>query len=249
MRLHWLLPSVSGIPVLMYHRVWQGISDGLTITPENIKEHWTYLKNEGYHPLGLTEFIQIVKEGKKYPKKSILISFDDGYKNNLQYVYPLLREMGWQAVFFIVCDTLDNTATKEHDPINAKMTVEELKQLDPSVVQLALHGYHHEDFTNAGLDELSGIIQSSIKAFDNSGLVFHKVLAYPYGARPKNKSSFDAFKDWMFKNGIEAAFRIGNKPSRVPAPDMYEIKRIDIKGTDSIDDLKIKLRKGKLKPF
>jgi len=249
MRLHWLLPSISGIPVLMYHRIWPGISDGLTITPEKLKEQWAYLKNEGYQTLDLNEFLQIAKEGKQYPEKSILISFDDGYKNNLQYVYPLLKEMSWQAVFFIICDTLDNTATKENDPVNAKMNIEELKQLDPSIVQLALHGYHHEDFTNAGVDELSGIIQSSVKAFENSGLVFHKVLAYPYGARPKNKSSFKTFKNWMLKNGIEAAFRIGNKPCKVPANDIYEIKRIDIKGTDSIEDLKIKLKKGKLKPF
>jgi hypothetical protein len=49
--------------------------------------------------------------------------------------------------------------------------------------------------------------------------------------------------------GIEAAFRIGNKPQRSPATDLYELKRIDIRGGDSLEEFKIKLRKGKLKPF
>ena len=53
----------------------------------------------------------------------------------------------------------------------------------------------------------------------------------------------------MKENNIDAAFRIGNQVCRIPAPDIYEIRRIDIKGTDTMDDFRIKLRKGKLKPF
>jgi len=249
MRLHWLLPTIKGIPVLMYHRVWPGVSDGLTITPEKLKEQWLYLKNEGYKTLALDEFIQITKTGREFDERSILISFDDGYKNNLQYAYPLLKELNWKAVFFIVAETLSNTARIDKDPLNAKMTVEELRQLDPSVVQLALHGFHHEDFTNATTEEISVILQKSIKLFQDTGLEFHKVLAYPFGARPKNKTTFDAIKKMMREIGIDAAFRIGNKPAKVPVSDIFDIKRIDIKGTDDMKDFKIKLRKGKLKPF
>ena len=87
-------------------------------------------------------------------------------------------------------------------------------------------------------------LQSAMEVFDDSGLTWHKVLAYPYGARPAAE-----MKVIMSGMGIKAAFRIGNKVSEVPAPDMFEIKRIDIKGTDTQADFRIKLRKGKLKPF
>jgi hypothetical protein len=60
---------------------------------------------------------------------------------------------------------------------------------------------------------------------------------------------FPQLKRIMAEMGIKAAFRIGNKVSEVPAPDMYELKRIDIKGTDTVADFKIKIKKGKLKPF
>ncbi|MBS1689939.1 MAG: polysaccharide deacetylase family protein [Bacteroidetes bacterium] len=245
--LHWLLPSIKGIPVLMYHRVWPGTNDGLTISPEKLKQQWQYLKNEGCSTLSLSQFVDIVKNKLPYPKKSILLTFDDGYRNNLQYVYPLLKELNWSAAFFIIADTL--TQTKDEPEINRKMNLQELKSLDPSIVQLALHGLHHEHFSRLTNEQIQEVLEQSIQAFEMSSLPFHKVLAYPYGDRPKNKKQFDELKSWMKTNGIEAAFRIGNKVVKIPAPDVYEIKRIDIKGTDTMDQFRIKLKKGKLKPF
>ena len=127
------------------------------------------------------------------------------------------------------------------------MDLEQLKLLDPAIVQLAMHGYAHENMSKATLAETQEALQQSLNAFESSGLNWHPVLAYPYGAMPGK--DFPQLKKIMAEMGIKAAFRIGNKVCRVPAPDMYELKRIDIKGADTIADLKIKIRKGKLKPF
>src|SRR5437868_2498705 len=107
MRLHWLLPAIKGIPVLMYHRVWPGLNDGLTITPEGLREQWLYLKEQGYNTVSLLDFLEIIKGNKSYEPGTILITFDDGYHNNLTYVYPLLQELSLQATIFIIGDTLD----------------------------------------------------------------------------------------------------------------------------------------------
>jgi len=231
----------------MYHRVWPDTNDGLTISPEKLKEQWLYLKKEGYNTLSLSQFSAIIKNKLPYPEKSILLTFDDGYYNNLQYVYPLLKELNWTAVFFIIADTLNKT---EDEPgINRKMNLQELKSLDPAIVQFGLHGFHHEHFSQLTNEQIQKVLEQSIQVFEGNSLPFHKVLAYPYGDRPKDKKQFDELKSWMKANGIEAAFRIGNKVAKIPVKDVYEIKRIDIKGTDTMDQFKIKLRKGKLKPF
>ncbi|HXS35202.1 MAG TPA: polysaccharide deacetylase family protein [Flavipsychrobacter sp.] len=249
MRLHWLLPTRKGISVLMYHRVWPGMGDGLTITPEKLKEQWTFLRNEGYHILSLNDFIQIIQGTEMALPKSVLLTFDDGYRNNLTYVYPLLKEFNWTATFLIVANTLNGEATEEVDSVKQQMTPEELLSIDTSVVQFGLHGYHHEDFGKLQLAEMKRVTEQSIQAFQNRGLSFYKVFAYPYGARPKNKAVFGEFKNWMKSIGMEAAFRIGNKVNELPIKDVFEVERIDIKGTDNMEDFKIKLKKGKLKPF
>jgi peptidoglycan/xylan/chitin deacetylase (PgdA/CDA1 family) len=248
MRLHWLLPTIKGIPVLMYHKVWEGVNDRMTIAPDRLSRHWEWLKKKGYQAITLPEFLAAAKKGV-YHKNTILITFDDGYTNNLQYVYPLLKSLNWAATFFIIADNVDGTAEQSKHITNKKMNLAELKQLDPAVVQLGMHGYNHENFSKTNIDGIKKIIEKSLYAFDNSGLVYHNVLAYPYGARPEKSAEFTELKKWMQEKGMEAAFRIGNQVCKIPAPDLYEIKRIDIRGTDSIEDLKIKLKKGKLKPF
>jgi hypothetical protein len=92
-------------------------------------------------------------------------------------------------------------------------------------------------------------LKSAIDAFNGSRLVFHRVFAYPYGGRPKERATKAEFRQKMKNIGVTAAFRIGNQVSKVPVPDIFEIKRIDIRGTDTLDEFRIKLKKGKLKPF
>jgi peptidoglycan/xylan/chitin deacetylase (PgdA/CDA1 family) len=248
MRFDWLLPSIAGIPVLMYHRVWPGLNDGLTITPEKLREQWLYLKEQGYNTVSLPDFLDIIKGKKAFSPKTILLTFDDGYHNNLTYVYPLLKELNWQAAIFIIADTLDGTA-KAQDGMDQRLSITDMLSFDPAIIQLGLHGYSHEDFNQAGVEGIKDIMRRSVAAFEQSKLPYHKVLAYPYGARPKNSAVLKTMKQWFAEFGLEAAFRIGNQVSKVPAPDIYEIRRIDIKGTDSLADFKIKLKKGKLKPF
>ncbi len=240
----WLLPSGKGIPVLMYHKVWPGVNDGLTITPEKLREQWTILKQEGYTAISLPEYLEIVTGKKPHSAKVVLLTFDDGYRNNFTYAYPLLKEFGWKATFFIIGNTLAGAGNQKESGPEQKMTLQELKTLDPAIVQLAVHGYEHENMSQISSAQSQSALQSAIEVFDDSGLTWHKVLAYPYGARPAAE-----MKLIMAGMGIKAAFRIGNKVSEVPALDMFEIKRIDIKGTDTPADFRIKLRKGKLKPF
>ena len=249
MRLHWLLPDIKGIPVLMYHRIWPGQQDGLTLTPEQLREQWIYLKKEGYTALSMRDFLSIVKGEKTAPKKAVLLTFDDGYHNNLTHVYPLLQELDWCAAIFIIGDTLDGTAAPEAEEINRKLSIEELKQMNEKHIQLGLHGYHHENFSKINAMEIKEAMQQSFNAFHHAGITFEPVVAYPYGSRPKDAATLTEMKGHFREMGLQAAFRIGNKPERIPSSDIYEIKRIDIRGEDTLTDFKIKLRKGKLKPF
>lgn len=233
----------------MYHRIWPGRRDGLTLTPEQLREQWSYLKQAGYRALSMTEFLDIAAGKQQAAGKCVLLTFDDGYHNNLVHVYPLLQEFGWCATIFIIADTLDGTATQSADEIDRKLSVAELRGMSRKYIQLGLHGYHHENFSKCTAAEIGEITRQSFKAFKDQGIIFEQVLAYPYGARPKEQSILQEMKTVLKQAGLQAAFRIGNKPQRMPVTELMEIKRIDIRGEDSLTDFKIKLRKGKLKPF
>jgi peptidoglycan/xylan/chitin deacetylase (PgdA/CDA1 family) len=186
--------------------------------------------------------------GEAAPAKSFLLTFDDGYRNNLDYVFPLLKEFGWQATIFIIAGTLDGSLETE-EGINQKLSLADLNAMIDTHVNLGLHGYHHENFSETSMEDIRQAMLKSFSAFDEAGIAYEKVLAYPYGRRPKSAREFEELKEWMAEQGVLAAFRIGNKPQKSPAGDIYELKRIDIRGEDTLEDFKIKLRKGKLKPF
>jgi len=248
MNFHWLLPEQKGIPVLMYHRIWPDFRDRITQTPEQLEEQFLFLKQKGYQTISLPEYLALVKGEVPMVGNKVLITFDDGYYNNLAYVYPLLKRLQMKATFFIIGDSLEGNLSS-NDPLNRKMDIADLQSLDSTVVQLAMHGFHHENFKTTPAEELKQAMLKTIAIFKENNIFLHKALAYPFGGRPKDTNVFNGLKQWMLENGIEAAFRIGNAVSRVPAPDMYELKRIDIRGTDSLEEFKIKLRKGKLNPF
>ena len=56
---------------------------------------------ENYHAITMEELIAYYDEGYDFPENSVLLTFDDGYIDNYQYVLPILREYGMQGSFFV----------------------------------------------------------------------------------------------------------------------------------------------------
>lgn len=94
------MKSTHTIPVLMYHHVRPG-GGMIATTPEHFAEHLEWLVRHGYTALSADEFARHLREGGA-PRRSILITFDDGYLDNWVYAAPLLQRFGLKAVIFIV---------------------------------------------------------------------------------------------------------------------------------------------------
>lgn len=88
--------------VLLYHRVEILDSDPqlLAVTPDLFYEQINFLK-KNYHPLTTEEFYHQLCDKKPLPPKSILITFDDGYADNLIKALPVLESLNTEALFFI----------------------------------------------------------------------------------------------------------------------------------------------------
>jgi peptidoglycan/xylan/chitin deacetylase (PgdA/CDA1 family) len=221
------------------------VTDALTLPPEQLEEQWNYLKWAGYHALSLSDFRAIVAGTMECPPNSLLITFDDGYKNNLTYVYPLLQKLGWCATVFIIAGTLDGTfSSKEHVPMHELMDINDLRQIDHRVIQLAMHGYHHENFAHYPSAEIHAILKRSIDLFKANKLAVDNVVAYPYGRVPLTQSQLDKFKQCFTGLDISLAFKTGYGICTLPVKDKYMLPRIDIAGTDSIDEVLSKITYG-----
>lgn len=90
----------SGLPILMYHHVspFPGL---VTVSPETFRAQIAALASAGWKTIGTAE-LEAFYRGAPLPDKSVLITFDDGYLDNLVYAHPVLAEFGMKAVIFLV---------------------------------------------------------------------------------------------------------------------------------------------------
>lgn len=235
------LTKQKSIRILMYHQVLPksfGFKDNLVVTTENLEMQLKYIQSK-YK----TVFFKDLEQEKNTENK-IILTFDDGYYNNLQYLIPLLEKFQMKATIFIPTEFIQNN-TKGNERIY--MNFEELKSLNPNLVELALHSHTHRNFSQLSIEESEADLLKNIKILEEEKIDFTKVLAYPYGKFPKEKYKKQAFFTMLQKNGIISAMRIGNNVASYPFKNKYEVKRIDIKYGDTLNTFKWKLMFGKTK--
>jgi len=88
------------IVILMYHRV-NIIQKELCVTEENFKRQLAYLKKKNYNIISLDLAVNMIRTGE-IKKKSIVLTFDDGYEDFYTNAWPLLKQYGYSSIAYIV---------------------------------------------------------------------------------------------------------------------------------------------------
>ncbi len=107
-------PAPRAIPVIMYHNVgrdYPGWPWNYLVTPLDVFEgHMRILKERGWTTITLEELHAHVAEGARVPERSIVLTFDDGYRDNYVYAFPILKKYGHRAVIWMSTDFVDPRA-------------------------------------------------------------------------------------------------------------------------------------------
>lgn len=234
--------STENVRILMYHKVLPEKQifgkDFLTVSAEDLEKQFEYIK-KNYNTLFFNELTT-----QSHLKYKLILTFDDGYLNNLQYLVPLLQKHQLKATIFIPTGLIQSD---ESDQNRDMMTFEEIRSLNPEYVEIALHSHAHKNYSQISLQEAADDLRENIRNLEEKEIPFTKVLAYPYGKFPKKGEQKKEFFAMLEKAGITSAVRIGNNIASYPWKNKFEIKRIDIKGGDSFSVFKWKLRLGKIK--
>ena len=237
---------MSKLPILMYHNVCENekSSKGLTISISNLENQFRYLAENNYKSFHLSE----LENTFVIQDKSIVITFDDVTENQLIYALPILLKYKLKATFFVPFAFIGKSDLW-NDGVNKIMSIEQLKSLDTSVVELGLHSFFHKKYATLSTSEINDDFNECFKIIKQNNLKIYYAVAYPYGNYPKKGSKKETFISVLEQNNIKMGLRIGNKINSFPFKNPYEINRIDIKGQDGLLKFKLKLRFGKLKLF
>ena len=127
-------PNNNGVIILCYHDVGP-VNSIWSVTPERLEEQFKYFKTEGYHMISLEEYLKFCRGEITLPEKSILLSFDDGYKSFYTEVFPLLKKYNYPAMMAIIA-----TWPELYSDSNFAVSWSELKTMEESgLVTIASH--------------------------------------------------------------------------------------------------------------
>jgi peptidoglycan/xylan/chitin deacetylase (PgdA/CDA1 family) len=215
--------------VLMYHRVSaDGSGDALTIPVTDLATQFQYLQQQGYAPVLLSDLVAYIQSGTPLPPKPVLITFDDGYRDNYTLLYPLLKLYAMKANIFLVASFIQREPDVGTDTY---LRVTDIQAMDAAYVEFGLHSYDHRNYKNLLPAELANDIALSKILLSTLGITFQPCVAFPYGAYPKrNLLRQRRFFGILAQNNIVAAFRIGNRINPLPLREPLLIQRFDIRG-------------------
>ena len=246
----FFIPPKKGIPILMYHKVSPGFADGLTIPAKTLETQFEYLREKNYTPLSFAELKTLHESGASLPSKPVIITFDDAYADFAEFALSLLKKFNFTATVFIPVGYLGKTNVWDQGS-DAIMSAEQIKEIAfNEKIEFGLHSFLHRNYAGLNPEDMQEDLENCSKMLNYYKIPFVNVLAYPYGSYPKkDKILKQQMKQIFLKQGLSFALRIGNRINSWPVKDPYEMKRIDIKGTDNYFTFKTKLRKGRKKLF
>jgi peptidoglycan/xylan/chitin deacetylase (PgdA/CDA1 family) len=147
----------TGLRVLLYHKV-NGLDDNPgSVPPPLFAEHVESLEGMGFRVVALDDVIASFTRGRPLPPNALLITFDDGYLDNLTNAAPVLARHGYPAVVFVSAGLVGSGVPMPHDERlaagNPLLDWEGLDAIEQLGVRVESHGVDHVPLSILSEDE------------------------------------------------------------------------------------------------
>jgi peptidoglycan/xylan/chitin deacetylase (PgdA/CDA1 family) len=169
------------VPILMYHYISKPPKGAdvyrldLSVTPENFEAQLAWLSNHGYQTITLRDLVFHLTAGRALPEKPVILTFDDGYRDNYANAFPLLKEYGYTGTFFILTRPID-----DGDP--NYLTWDMVTEMHQAGMQMQPHGCRHYDLKGKSVDLLVYEIVGPKEAIEGRTGETVRFFSYPAGS-------------------------------------------------------------------
>ena len=208
--------SKHEVAVLLYHSV---DSNGAfhAIHPKEFMRQMEYLR-KNYSIVSLDEIRKFVEKGNSLPKKSVAITFDDGYYDNYLNVYPYLRKLKLPAAIFLTTGYCGKKTPLDGIPLRM-LGWNEIEEMSRYNIIIGAHTMTHPNLQKISLEKAENEILGSKEEIEKKIGRDVNYFAYPLGLYN------DEIADLVYCLGFRGAFggkgliRKGDKPfvlKRVP---------------------------------
>lgn len=217
--------------VLAYHKVGEPPSGGwetwFYVPEATFAVHLRYLRESEWEVIALSDLLKGLIEPNSLPERAIMITFDDGYRSNLEVAVPWLLRFEYPAVLFVATDFIgrSNAFDAGIEPQEAICDWDALRELERHGIAVQSHGMSHRPMSKLSQAEQEKELRQS-KAVLEAGLGNSVMtFSYPYG---DGGTTPEMMRRMMQRAGYQAAFLYGGGPQCLPITNPYRLTRLAI---------------------
>lgn len=234
--------NADRIPVITFHRlvpekvkntkykdnVWVGSID----TFESMMK---YIYENDYKTLSSDELYDWINKKIELPKKSVMITFDDGFYEDYYLVYPILKKYKLKATTFVVGSRIKEYTEAYKENNTAFIGLDKINEIrkDYSNFEIQSHSYDLHYYNKNGKHAIKSKSKEELeKDIINNEKYEFNVMAYPFG------DYNETIEKLLEKHNYKMAFKFSPSGYVTKDSDIYAIPRIKIDGTKTLNDLK-----------
>ncbi|MDZ7336505.1 MAG: polysaccharide deacetylase family protein [candidate division KSB1 bacterium] len=217
------IESNSGIPVLMYHGLYDKNEkknklrcSPYHVTCDQFRQQMEYLTRHNYTSLSTHDLMGLLNHNEAdwdFHTKRVIITFDDGYADNFYYALPILTSCKLKAIFFVITDRINEPGY---------MSWQQLEHMVQAGMSIQSHTVTHRPLENLFLSEIEEELTRSKYILEKGLGVQVDFLSLPHGSYPKNLNEVARKVDYVgcFTSKV-GYFEVNS--------DRYQIRRLAIK--------------------
>ena len=217
----------SRMTVVAFHRVTDEIAaDGLTCGPRKFEAFCRFFSKH-FRVVALSEQVSACRRGADMGG-TLSITFDDGYRDNIDVAAPILKRLGLPATFFITTGFIGSQFVPFWDRHLSRqpgwMTWDQVRQLRDFGFEIGNHTENHLDMGSADPETVTGELARSKKRLVDELHCESTLFAYPFGGRHQIS---DRSRSLVIEAGFDCCLSCFGG-TNLEGADPYSLRRIGI---------------------
>ena len=217
--------SAARIPLLMYHSI-DATGSVVSVSPRDFEEQMQCLADQGFRGITLREAVSRRSADGRWPARSVVLTFDDGYANVCDAL-PVLQRQRFGATVFVVSGHMGGANDWAPTPpglgAQAILSPQQARDLAAAGIEIGAHTHRHCDLRQVSIRQAEEEIVRSRAALEGHIGLPVESFAYPFGSVTETalavaQREFRAACTTVLKRAANEA------PHQLPRIDMYYIR-------------------------
>jgi peptidoglycan/xylan/chitin deacetylase (PgdA/CDA1 family) len=179
-----LFSSKHEARILVYHSISEDPLNPFSVSPGDFEAQVRFLVQH-FNVIPLAELAACLNEGREIPPDSVVITLDDGFKDNYTHAYPTLKKYDVPATMFLIVDRIEADGSfppeLEEQGSGLYLSWSEIEEMSTNGISLGSHTLSHDSLAGLTLGEAKREIQESKRRLEERLSQTVELFSYPYG--------------------------------------------------------------------